>query len=91
MAESERQNIRKCQAEVMKSAKARGAHFGRPTKKPPENFGELIKLWENKKISHSEILQQTGLKQTAFYSRLKEYRGGQRRNGKLHKSVLFRS
>jgi DNA invertase Pin-like site-specific DNA recombinase len=79
MAESERENIRKRQAEGIKSAKARGAKFGRPTKKPPENFGELIKLWENKKISHEEILQQTGLKQTVFYSRLKEYRSGQRK------------
>jgi len=76
VAQNEREAIRKRQAEGIASAKARGVKFGRPTKKPPENFGELIKLWEKKKISYSEILEQTGLKHTAFYSRLREYRSG---------------
>ena len=76
VAHNERETIRKRQAEGIASAKARGVKFGRPTQKPPQNFGELVALWENRKISFDEVLSQTGLKHTAFYSRLKEYRAG---------------
>ncbi|MCL2576171.1 MAG: recombinase family protein [Defluviitaleaceae bacterium] len=76
VAQKERENIKKRQAQGIASAKARGVKFGRPTEKPPENFGELVKMWEKKKINFAEILSQTGLKQTAFYSRLREYRAG---------------
>ncbi|MDR2167769.1 MAG: recombinase family protein [Clostridiales bacterium] len=78
-AESERENIRKRQAEGIKSAKARGIKFGRPQTLPPDNFGELVKLWDNKKISREEIIRQSGLKQTTFYCRLQEYRKGRRK------------
>jgi DNA invertase Pin-like site-specific DNA recombinase len=74
VAQNERETIRKRQAEGIASAKARGVKFGRPTKKPPDNFEELVKLWEKKKISYEDILEQTGLKHTVFYSRLREYR-----------------
>jgi len=74
VAQNERETIRKRQAEGIAAAKARGVKFGRPTKKPPENFGEIVKLWEQRKISYSEVLNRTGLKHTAFYSRLREHR-----------------
>ena len=74
VAQSERETIRKRQAEGIATAKARGVIFGRPIKKSPENFGELIKLWEHEKISFSDILKQTGFKQATFYNRLREYR-----------------
>jgi len=76
IAELERECTLLRQAEGIAAAKARGVKFGRPTKKPPENFAELVKLWEKKQISYAEILKQTGLKHTAFYSRLKELRSG---------------
>jgi DNA invertase Pin-like site-specific DNA recombinase len=78
VAEKERENIRQRQAEGIASARARGVKFGRPTKKPPENFGELIALSDKGKISHAEIMELTGLKHSAFYSRLREYRAGKR-------------
>ena len=74
VAASEHENIKKRQAEGIAAAKARGVHFGRPIKKPPENFAELVKLWERKKISFSEILKKTGLKEATFYKRLQEHR-----------------
>ena len=74
VANAERDNIRKRQAEGIKSAKARGVKFGRPIKKAPEDFGELVKLWEQKKITFAEVLERTGLKHTSFYSRLREHR-----------------
>ena len=79
VAQQERENIRQRQAEGIASAKARGVKFGRPTQKPPENFGELIVLSDKGKITHAEIMEQTGLKHTAFYSRLREYRAGRRK------------
>jgi DNA invertase Pin-like site-specific DNA recombinase len=74
VAQNERENIRKRQAEGIASAKVRGIKFGRPIKNPPDNFGEKIKQWEQGKISFEEVLTQTGLKQATFYRRLREYR-----------------
>jgi len=74
VAQNERDTIRKRQAEGIFAAKARGVRFGRPEKTIPDNFGKLIKQWEYRKISLSEILEQTGLKQATFYNRLREYR-----------------
>jgi DNA invertase Pin-like site-specific DNA recombinase len=42
VAHSERDSIRKRQAEGIAAAKARGVRFGRPIKKPPENFAVLV-------------------------------------------------
>jgi DNA invertase Pin-like site-specific DNA recombinase len=76
VSENERNAIRSRQAAGIAAAKARGVRFGRTIKKPPENFVELVELWEQGKLSFSEILQQTGLKQATFYNRLREYRLG---------------
>ena len=76
VAQSERENIRKRQAQGIAAAKAKGVKFGRPVKKPPENFGKLVSKWEGGKITFSEVLDQTGLKQATFYNRLREYRQG---------------
>ena len=74
VAHSERDSIRKRQSEGIAAAKARGVRFGRPIIKPPENFGKVVKQWERRKLTFSEALEQTGLKQATFYNRLREYR-----------------
>jgi len=74
VAQSERENIKTRQAEGIISARARGVQFGRPIKKPPENFGILVKQWEHGKLTFEQILTQTGLKEATFYRRLREYR-----------------
>ena len=79
VAQNERENIRKRQSEGIVSAKARGVRFGRPIKKSPENFAEVVKLWERGKISIEEVLVQTELKQATFYRRLREFRAGKRK------------
>ena len=71
---SERDNIKKRQAEGIAAAKARGVRFGRPIIKPPDNFRTLIKQWERGKLHISEVLEQTGLKEATFYRRLRELR-----------------
>lgn len=74
VAQSERESIRKRQAEGIAAAKAKGVRFGRPVKKPPENFGELVKLWERGKLSIGEVLERMGFKEATFYRRLRELR-----------------
>jgi DNA invertase Pin-like site-specific DNA recombinase len=71
---NERENIRKRQSEGIAAAKARGVPFGRPTKKPPENFRELVRAWERGKLTLEKILERTGLKEATFYRRLRELR-----------------
>ena len=73
-AQNERENIRKRQAEGIAAAKARGVKFGRPEKKAPDNFGELVKKWERGDMRISEILDLCDMKETTFYKRLNEYR-----------------
>jgi len=74
IAELERECTLLRQAEGIAAAKAQGKHLGRPIKKPPKNFAEVVKQWERGKISFDEALRQTGLKQATFYNRLRESR-----------------
>lgn len=74
VAQNEREVIRKRQAEGISAAKAKGVHMGRPVKNMPENFGTLIKNWENKKITLPEILKECEMSEATFYRRLREYR-----------------
>jgi len=79
VAQSERDNIRKRQAQGIAAARARGVRFGRPIKKPPENFAALVKQWERGKLPFAELLAKTGLKEATFYNRLREFRASKGR------------
>ena len=74
VSENERLNIKTRQAAGISAARARGVRFGRPIKKPPENFGALVKQWERGNLPIWELLEQTGLKEATFYRRLRELR-----------------
>ena len=74
VAHSERDNIRQRQAEGIRAARARGVHLGRPVIKPSENFVEIVKLWERGKLPFFNALEQTGLTESTFYRRVREYR-----------------
>jgi DNA invertase Pin-like site-specific DNA recombinase len=74
VAQSERENIRKRQAEGIAAAKARGVQFGRPGKDVPDNFPQLVRQWEQKKTSLGEVLETCGMSESTFYRRLREYR-----------------
>ena len=74
VAENERDNIKKRQAQGIAAAKARGVKFGRPEKQLPADFPSLIKKWETNKIPLQDILQWCGISATTFYRRLREYR-----------------
>lgn len=74
VAQSERENIRKRQAEGIATAKAKGVRFGRPEKEVPDDFGEIVKAWEQKKLIFSDALKRCGMSAATFYRRLREYR-----------------
>ena len=74
VAQNERDNIRQRQAEGISAARRRGVRFGRPIKKPPENFGVLVRQWERGNLPLSAVLERTGLKEATFYNRLREHR-----------------
>ena len=74
VAQKEREDIKQRQREGIVAAKARGVKFGRPVKKPPEDFAKLVKEWERGQLPLVEILKQTGFKEATFYRRLRELR-----------------
>lgn len=74
VAQSERDNIRKRQAQGIAAAKAKGIQFGRPVKKAPENFEQLIGKWEKKELDLSDILKECNMSEATFYRRLRELR-----------------
>ena len=74
VAESERSNIRKRQAQGIEAAKARGVKFGRPAKKLPSEFAELVDQWKQKKITTKEVIDQCNISERTFYGRLEDYR-----------------
>jgi len=74
VAQSERENIRKRQAEGITAAKARGVVFGRPPVPIPDNFPELVIAWEKKQIPLFLLLEQCGMSGSTFYRRLRDYK-----------------
>lgn len=74
VAQNERENIRKRQLQGIAAAKANGVRFGRPEKELPDDFVLLIKQWEKKKITLSEVLKQCKMSESTFYRRLREHR-----------------
>jgi DNA invertase Pin-like site-specific DNA recombinase len=81
VAQSEFDNIRLRQAEGIAAAHLRGVKFGRPVKPAPNNFAELIKQWDSKKLSSKEVIKKSKLSQTTFYRRLAQHRMLQGKNG----------
>lgn len=74
VAQNERENIRKRQAQGIAVAKAQGVKFGRPEIMLPENFGEFVREWEKKRLPLSEVLNVCKISEATFYRKLREYR-----------------
>ncbi len=74
VAHSERDAIRKRQEEGIAAAKIRGVRFGRPVKKPPENFNDIVEQWKRGSLLFSDALALTNLTESTFYRRLREQR-----------------
>ena len=74
VAQNERENIKKRQAQGIAAAKAKGVKFGRPEKPIPDNFGDIVKRWERKEIKISDVVRICDMSEPTFYRRLREYR-----------------
>lgn len=74
VAQNERENIRKRQAEGIAAAREKGIQFGRPKLAAPGDFGDIVKQWENRGISMEEVQRQCGMSRATFYRKMKEYK-----------------
>ena len=74
VAQNERENIKKRQAEGIAAAKARGVHLGRPAQPAPDDFPEIIERWEAGELQTKEALKRCNMTETTFYRRYREYR-----------------
>ena len=74
VAQNERENIRKRQAEGIAAAKAKGVRFGRPEVSPPKEFPLIVSEWKTKRICFQEAVQRSGMSEATFYRRLRELR-----------------
>ncbi|MBR2885215.1 MAG: recombinase family protein [Clostridia bacterium] len=73
VAQSERENIRKRQAEGIVAAKLKGVKFGRPIIQSPSDFPQIVKDYEKQQISLAEAIQKCNMSKATFYRRMREY------------------
>lgn len=71
VAQSERESIKKRQAEGIASAKARGIKFGRPPTPLPDNFGFACALMQSGQIPKTVAAKACGLPLSTFTYRVK--------------------
>ena len=74
VAENERNNIKKRQAQGIAAAKERGVRFGRPEKQQPDDFGGIVRDWQYGRIPLKEALALCNMSRSTFYRRMKECR-----------------
>ena len=74
VAQNERENIRKRQAQGIAAAKANGVKFGRPEIPMPDDFSNIVNKWEQGKITLEEALKESKMSESTFYRRVREYR-----------------
>ena len=70
VAENERENIKKRQAEGIRIAKEKGKHLGRPKLKLPKNFKTIANEYKKKEITLAEALSSLKMNRSSFYKKL---------------------
>lgn len=66
VAENERENIRKRQAEGIAAAQKKGIRFGRPPRPLPPDFHAVLGLWKDRKITLAEAAKKCGMAESTF-------------------------
>ncbi len=74
VAESERVNIKKRQAEGIAAAKAKGVKFGRPELVVPEDFEAIIARWRQGELSIADVTGLCNMSEATFFRKLREFK-----------------
>ena len=72
VAQKERENIKRRQAEGIAAAKKRGVKFGRKPIPKPDNFPEVLKEWHEGKVSGRKAAKKLGVSHTTFHRWIKD-------------------
>ena len=72
VAETERHNIRKRQAEGIAAAKAKGVKMGRPRKSLPEDFSHVVSLIREGRLSYREAASRLHVNHSWLYKKANE-------------------
>lgn len=67
VAQTEREAIKKRQAEGIAAAKARGVKFGRPEIKLPEEFDEWVKKCETHQVTVKDLCRHFSISKNTYY------------------------
>lgn len=70
----EKEKAKMRQARGIAEARKNGVHIGRPPKRMPSNFGEVIALWESKRLPMETALGLCGVSESTFFRWVKAYR-----------------
>lgn len=73
VAHTERENIRKRQAEGIAAARLRGVRFGRAEKPLPPAFAESCILWRNGNLSGPDAAARCQMPRSTFYRKARAY------------------
>lgn len=76
VAENERKNIKRRQAEGIALARASGKHIGRPSAQFPSNWANIYSQWKQGTITAVQAMRECGLTKTTFYKLVKQYEKG---------------
>ncbi len=77
VAENERSNIRRRQAEGIAAAKARGVRFGRPPRPLPESYHHAYQQWKSGMITGTAAARKCGMPLSTFRYRAEIYEKAQ--------------
>ena len=73
VAQSERENIRRRQAEGIAAAREKGVKFGRPPHPLPKGFESAFEAWRRKEITAKEAARRCSMPIGTFYSKANRY------------------
>ena len=79
VAQNERENIKKRQAQGIAAAKARGVKFGRPVKDVSDEFADEVVRWNKGELKMEDLLQKYDISQSTFYRRVRELEASKKR------------
>lgn len=74
VAQNERENIRKRQAQGIEAARKRGVKFGRSRIPIPDNFDIIVIQVEQNILNYQKAAKMCNMSRATFYRRLKEYK-----------------